>query len=96
MSLDEVVKQNHPKKSFDRPIRQKRFSSKKYETPYAKKATVTNRVYVGNLSWETSWQALKDHCRKAGNVAYAGNRWSSWNSCGKIRFFFSLRLNFSI
>lgn len=27
-----------------------------------------NSVYVGNLSYETSWQDLKDHMRKAGNV----------------------------
>jgi RNA recognition motif-containing protein len=25
-------------------------------------------VYVGNLSYETSWQNLKDHMRQAGNV----------------------------
>lgn len=25
-------------------------------------------VYVGNLAYETSWQNLKDHMRKAGNV----------------------------
>lgn len=26
------------------------------------------RVYVGNLSWETEWQDLKDHMRTAGEV----------------------------
>ena len=25
-------------------------------------------VFVGNLSFETKWQALKDHMRRAGNV----------------------------
>merc|ERR1719491_19421 len=25
-------------------------------------------VYVGNLSYDTSWQTLKDHMRRAGNV----------------------------
>lgn len=29
------------------------------------------RVYVGNLSWDTRWQGLKDHMREAGNVAHA-------------------------
>ena len=29
------------------------------------------RVYVGNLSWETSWQDLKDHFRAAGEVSHA-------------------------
>jgi len=28
-------------------------------------------VYVGNLAYETSWQDLKDHMRKAGNVDQA-------------------------
>ena len=28
-------------------------------------------VYVGNLSWETSWQDLKDHFRAAGDVSHA-------------------------
>ena len=27
-------------------------------------------VFVGNLSWEASWQDLKDHMRQAGNVAH--------------------------
>ena len=29
------------------------------------------KVYVGNLSWETSWQDLKDHFRQAGEVLHA-------------------------
>ncbi|CAM9872104.1 unnamed protein product [Discosporangium mesarthrocarpum] len=29
------------------------------------------RVYVGNLSWETEWQDLKDHMRQAGEVVRA-------------------------
>lgn len=29
------------------------------------------RVYVGNLSWDTRWQGLKDHMREAGDVARA-------------------------
>ena len=28
-------------------------------------------MYVGNLSWETSWQELKDHFRNAGEVSHA-------------------------
>ena len=34
-------------------------------------ATTGTRVYVGNLSWETSWQDLKDHFRSAGEVIHA-------------------------
>jgi len=29
------------------------------------------RVYVGNLSWDVSWQDLKDHMRSAGDVSFA-------------------------
>mmetsp|Transcript_13391 Transcript_13391/g.35145 ORF Transcript_13391/g.35145 Transcript_13391/m.35145 type:complete len:165 (+) Transcript_13391:457-951(+) len=32
---------------------------------------MSKRVYVGNLSWKTRWQGLKDHMRSAGEVAYA-------------------------
>jgi RNA recognition motif-containing protein len=28
-------------------------------------------VYVGNLSWDTRWQGLKDHMRQAGDVVHA-------------------------
>ena len=31
----------------------------------------SRRVYVGNLAWSVTWQALKDHMRKAGEVAFA-------------------------
>eukprot|EP00741_Cyanophora_paradoxa_P005581 tig00000912_g5410.t1 len=32
---------------------------------------MSNRVYVGNLSWSTNWQNLKDYMRQAGTVLYA-------------------------
>jgi len=32
--------------------------------------THSTRVYVGNLSWHTSWQDLKDHMRNCGNVLH--------------------------
>ena len=31
----------------------------------------TKKVFVGNLSWETTWQQLKDHMRSVGNVVHA-------------------------
>jgi RNA recognition motif-containing protein len=31
----------------------------------------TSRVYVGNLSFKTSWQTLKDHFKSCGNVVFA-------------------------
>lgn len=32
---------------------------------------VGTRVYVGNLSWDTRWQGLKDHMQGAGEVVHA-------------------------
>lgn len=32
---------------------------------------VARRVFVGNLSWQTSWQDLKDHFKSCGAVAHA-------------------------
>jgi len=40
-----------------------------YSRPHP--SQVSNRVYVGNLPWQTSWQDLKDHMRTIGNVVYA-------------------------
>jgi len=34
-------------------------------------ATGSRRVYVNNLSWNTSWQDLKDYFREAGEVVYS-------------------------
>jgi hypothetical protein len=59
-----------------RPFRRgKRFPRGGGDKPYPRptgSAAVTNRVYVGNLPWQTSWQDLKDHMRSTGgNVVYA-------------------------
>ena len=39
--------------------------------PKATGGSSGSQVYVGNLSWETSWQDLKDHFRAAGDVSHA-------------------------
>ncbi|CBN75775.1 conserved unknown protein [Ectocarpus siliculosus] len=39
--------------------------------PVGVMTTGITRVYVGNLSWETEWQDLKDHMRTAGEVVRA-------------------------
>lgn len=41
------------------------------ERPPVNYGRLTNRVYVGNLAWRTSWQDLKDHMRQCGEVVYA-------------------------
>jgi len=38
------------------------------ETPKPHGGSSGTSVYIGNLSYETSWQDLKDHMRAAGNV----------------------------
>lgn len=30
-----------------------------------------SRVYIGHLNYRTTWQQLKDHLRKCGNVLHA-------------------------
>eukprot|EP00578_Thalassiosira_sp_NH16_P017157 CAMPEP_0181105636 /NCGR_PEP_ID=MMETSP1071-20121207/16096_1 /TAXON_ID=35127 /ORGANISM="Thalassiosira sp., Strain NH16" /LENGTH=217 /DNA_ID=CAMNT_0023188973 /DNA_START=64 /DNA_END=717 /DNA_ORIENTATION=+ len=50
---------------------------------------MSNRVYVGNLSWATSWQDLKDHMRDAGDVQYAKvlqDRDGRSKGCGIVEF----------
>jgi len=43
----------------------------KYEKQGDDLVVLTNRVYVTNLSYHTTWQNLKDHMRTAGEVVYA-------------------------
>jgi RNA recognition motif-containing protein len=61
----------------------KRTGRQQAAAPYTtrKRATATSetgftgsskkRVFVGNLSWDISWQELKDHMRQAGEVEFA-------------------------
>ena len=49
------------KKSSARPVKQQQ----------AGRGGGGTSVYVGNLSWETSWQGLKDHMKQAGTVLHA-------------------------
>jgi RNA recognition motif-containing protein len=43
------------------------FSGQASASANATTTTIT-RVFVGNLKYETEWQALEDHMRRAGNV----------------------------
>jgi len=50
-----------------------------------------SKVYVGNLSWNTTWQELKDHCRDEANldVVYAKvlqGRDGRSRGCGIVEF----------
>ena len=47
------------------------------------------RIYVGNLSWQTTWQELKDHFKQAGDVLYADVLTSGdgrSRGCGVVEF----------
>jgi len=63
MALDDVVDQNAAAVGFGQPGGDEK---QELET-----ITVGKRCYVGNLSWRTSWQDLKDHFRQVGNVVFA-------------------------
>ena len=50
---------------------------------------VARRVFVGNLSWQTSWQDLKDHFRQCGTVVHASvmeERPGRSKGCGIVEF----------
>jgi len=50
---------------------------------------VTNRVYVTNLAYHTTWQNLKDHMRTAGEVVYADvflDDYGKSKGCGIVEF----------
>ena len=38
---------------------------------FESKESKASRVFVGNLSFKTTWQGLKDHMREAGDVIRA-------------------------
>jgi len=92
MSLDDLVKQNSKKKRNGGPFpKEKKFSPKSNGSPYTRpnKSAVSNRVYVGNLAWETSWQSLKDHFKQVGDVVYADvfiNEEGRSKGCGIVEF----------
>lgn len=47
------------------------------------------RVYVGHLNYKTTWQDLKDHMRKCGNVVYADilrDQWNNSRGCGIVEY----------
>jgi RNA recognition motif-containing protein len=77
-----------------RPFRRgKRFPRGGGDKPYPRptgSAAVTNRVYVGNLPWQTSWQDLKDHMRSTGgNVVYADvflDEYGRSKGCGIVEY----------
>jgi RNA recognition motif-containing protein len=54
----------------------------------SRKVNVGRRLFVGNLSYRTSWQNLKDHFRPVGNVLYADVLMDSYGSkgCGIVEF----------
>jgi len=81
-SLDDVISSTGSsssrkfRKGFSGIDREKPYSRRVFENDHDDRGTshngiVTNRVYVGNLAYSTSWQDLKDLFRQCGNVVYA-------------------------
>ena len=88
MSLDELVSSQ---KGGDRGTKRMYEDADGAKPVDAKNIVVAKRVYVGNLSWRTSWQGLKDHFRSVGNVVYAdvmrdANDPSRSKGCGVVEF----------
>lgn len=52
-------------------VREDREAQKVIGNQRASTGHANRRVYVGNLSWDVSWQDLKDHMRSAGDIARA-------------------------
>jgi len=71
-SLDEMILDEPQQRAPRRGGRYQGHRGKPYDRQAGGAAgEPSNRVYVGNLSWQTSWQDLKDHMRTAGNVVFA-------------------------
>jgi len=70
MSLDEIVADG-----FGKATKPKAARSSPYEGG-------TCRVFVGNLPYSATWQAVKDHMRKAGNVVHCDILAQPGTACG--------------
>lgn len=65
------------------------YSKEKKKSPNGANDRVGRRCYVGNLSFETSWQTLKDYMRSAGNVLHADiirDNYGRSRGCGIVEF----------
>mmetsp|Transcript_23139 Transcript_23139/g.28441 ORF Transcript_23139/g.28441 Transcript_23139/m.28441 type:complete len:325 (-) Transcript_23139:227-1201(-) len=72
MSLDEISAQKKPKPSNGNKTSGGGKGTKRKSSGTANSGTADGRrLYVGNLSFKTSWQDLKDHFKTVGNVTYA-------------------------
>ena len=85
MSLDDISLDEED----GRRRRSRSSQDKPYQRPKEASENVTNRVYVGNLSWSTSWQDLKDHMRQVGDVIHANiflDEQGRSKGCGIVTF----------
>jgi len=86
LSLDEIIAQQAPRggggaDGKGKASRVSTLRATRRPAPYASKGMGRAApargggggasVYVGNLSWDVSWQELKDHFKSAGNVLHA-------------------------
>lgn len=74
---------NSRERSRERSPRRERYSRPRRSQIYGRK------VYIGNLSFDCSWQDLKDYMREAGDVAFATlfeDRSGKSRGCGVVEF----------
>lgn len=91
--LEEVIKKENEQKGpeamgkYTKSIIHGVKMVKDVEAPLNKDFT---KVFVGNLSYQTSWQDLKDFMKTAGDVLYADVFMDSYGKskgCGYFKFF---------
>ena len=80
MSLDDIIARAPTRQGSGGKAQKSAMKAKPSKKPYARPEKPAQgkqgggggtSVYVGNLSWNVTWQGLKDHFKQAGNVLHA-------------------------
>jgi len=71
MSLDDISAAESSGGKTGVPLTGEAHRSAPYTRGDSSKSGGNTRLYVGNLSWDTSWQGLKDYFKQAGEVVRA-------------------------
>ena len=69
MSLDDISAAESSGGKTGVPLTGEAHRSAPYTRGDSSKSGDNARLYVGNLSWETTWQGLKDYFKQAGEVS---------------------------
>ena len=73
MSLDDIISQAPARQKSGGKAQKTKTTKSPYARPEKKpqQASGGTSVYVGNLSWNVTWQTLKDHFKQVGTVLHA-------------------------